>query len=209
MVCNSCSSVLLYSNYCYYIRNDLHGGRMNKLAIAYEAWHNKYFDTLDIDSILRQLEISHREFRKYVKSRHLLMPAPSQDLITEVITSGVEPSHAARLFNLSQADIQIVYYRGLADNSDCIDKGQMTQLLKDGNSNRDIAKLLGCSDARVSQLRKELAPETCTNNRKQKIVLKANQRKELKDYATVYGVAQAAKKFGVSLTTAYRIVGGY
>lgn len=177
---------------------------MDPCKIAYDTWHDKIFPSLTIDDICVHLNISHKQFRRYAKRHHLKMPAPSPGLINEVLTSGMDPAEASSQFKLTQADVQVIYYRGLSSRS-ALDKVEIKKLIDADWSNEDIAIKMDCTAARISQIRHELSPESITRKRRNK--LKKPERAELKQYAQKHSVAQAAQEFNVALATAYRIVG--
>lgn len=177
---------------------------MEPCRIAYDTWKDKTFPSLTIDDILMHMAVTHKKFRRYVNSHRLTQPGPSPGLINEVLTSGMDPAEATRQFKLSQADVQVIYYRGLSSRS-ALDKVQIKKMIDDGLSNEDIAIEMNCTGARISQIRKDLRPDKVYRKRRNK--LSTPLRKELKSYAQKHGAARAAEEFNVALATAYRILG--
>lgn len=173
---------------------------------AYDVWQSKTLATQTIDDILTAFDISHRDFRQWLRRNQKAQYKPTPGLAVEVLNTDYEPSMARAKFYLSLADAQAIFYRDISEDLPGLDKHAIIAKVDEGLSNTDIAQMFSISEARVCQVKKEF--NRTPQGRKTHKRLRPKEKQELKAMVDSgeYSIAGAAEKFGIGTATAYRIL---
>lgn len=172
------------------------------VELIYRMLKDDTFSQLSVDDMCRQLGVSHLDLRRYIRHQRGTMPEVSLDLIHEIQVSGLTPSEAARSYYLTPAEIQRVFYIG-EPAADQVDKAFVIKKLNEGWTNQEIADVVGCTPARISQIRTKLMP----SKRKTRKHLNKRQEQEILDYLANHNVKETAKEFNIAESTVYSIRG--
>ena len=159
-------------------------------------------DKLTVDEILIQNGITHLKLRRWIhrnrKQQYDVTEGLAQDILVEALT----PTEARRKYFLTSADIQKVFYANHVKQAK-VSKNMVKLYHEKGFTMKEIASLLGCSYARISQILRELDLNT---TRKKRIVLKEHQREEIKELVKTMPQKDVAKKYGIAAQTVSNIV---
>lgn len=178
----------------------------NNYDKAYELVCHNSLTTQTIDDILDAFNISHMDFRKWLRHSGKAQYRPTPGLAVEVMDSNLEPAMARAKFYLSLADVQAIFYRNVGEKLPGLNKHEVIAKVDQGYKNADIAQMFSISEARVCQIKQEF--NRTPKGRKKHKKLRAPEKRELKRLVDSgeYSIAGAAEKFGIGTATAYRIL---
>lgn len=171
------------------------------VEVIYEALINNTYPSLTVDDMCDTLGVSHLQLRSYVHHMRGKQPPVTEGLIQEILVEGYDQADAKRKYRLTAADVQQIFYRGKPSKQK-LNVSLVLEKINEGWTNEDIANLMGCTTARVSQLRCKHK----LSNRKKRQVLSNATKREIYDYAKTHSVTQTASFFSVSQSTVYSIM---
>lgn len=174
--------------------------KTDKLVLAYKAWKSDHFKLLSLDDILECMDISHKDFRQFLKDDDLyaLTPALSQEVYLEVI-DGQSLSKTQKVFRITWSQLVKAAYSPLKLANEA-NLESLTKDILDGKLTQvTIADKYNLSQARVSQLKAQLGLGRTRRHRRK---LTPDEEAQIKKLPC----KEAMEQFDISKTTYYKVV---